>query len=128
MTPLAGIVLAFVLVQVEPVPISLEDRFRFPSAAVCKDWLEFNRAYCLHVEARFLCEPARAEHWTVVLAETDRLYAVWDWCHAAVGGEGREEGYWLYSLGRLRRLIGDEAYQAGQLPIAVPVWRFEHVD
>ncbi len=59
-----------------------------------------------------------------VLDETKRLYRVWD----AVR-DSKCEFYYVtvrrQALRKLRDLVGPEAYEAGDLPPHVPVWRFQ---
>ena len=57
------------------------------------------------------------------LAETDRLYKVWDAVRDA-----RCDFYYVtvrrQALKRLREALGDAAYAATDLPPHVPAWRF----
>jgi hypothetical protein len=112
--------------QVTDPPLS--DCERFPPRQVAAEALRVNRAYRRHVEVWRWTYLHQRDYWETVLHETDSLFQCWDWLHAAQGGEGRDETYWRHSLRRLRDLLGPQAYQAGQMPPPVPVWRFRSVD
>ena len=62
-----------------------------------------------------------------MLAETDRLYLVWDAVRDA-----RCDFYYVtvrrQALKKLRDLVGDEAYATGELPPNVPTWRFREAE
>jgi hypothetical protein len=122
-TILDAIVWLAVLSPCEP-PLEAE-LWRFPPRAVARQAMEFNREYRRHVEGRWWMESHNRDHWGEVLRETDYLFHCWDWLCAAQGGEGRDEEYWRRSLREVRRRIGEEAYWAGQMPPAAPVWRFK---
>lgn len=89
--------------------------------------MEFNRAYRCYAEQRWAYDFHRREEWMEATQETDYLYCCWDWLHAAQRGEGRDAWYWMKSFRRVRQLIGEDAYQRGVMPPAVPVWRFQVV-
>jgi hypothetical protein len=105
----------------------LSDGLRFPDRAVVSELLAFNRAYRQRVDN---CQAVEMVHWWELretVQETDRLYQVWDTIRDA-----RCEYYYVtvrrQALKRLRELIGEEAYYAGNLPPHVPVWRFQWID
>jgi hypothetical protein len=99
------------------------DGGRFPDRESVNALLRFNRAYYRNLEGRQVWEPDRADLIGVVMAETDRLYEVWDAVRDA-----RCEFYYITdrrkALQKLRALLGDEAYFAGEMPPFVPIWRF----
>jgi hypothetical protein len=99
---------------------------RFPDFDTINELIRFNRTHRKHLETRLLWETDRAELYRTAIVETDRLYRVWD----AVR-EARGECYYVtvrrLALKRVRELIGTEAYALGELPPAVPEWRFNGV-
>ena len=66
----------------------------------------------------------RADVIGVAVAETDRLYRVWDAVRDA-----RCEFYYVtvrrQALKRLKEMVGDEAFAEVDLPPHVPGWRFQ---
>jgi hypothetical protein len=102
------------------------DSARFPAREVVNEFIRFNRAYRKHLETRQVWEADRADVIRIVMAETDRLYRVWDAIRDA-----RCEFYYItvrrQALQRLRDLIGPEAYAIGELPPHVPDSRFVEV-
>jgi hypothetical protein len=96
---------------------------RFPDRQTVAEMIKFNRAYRKTLEARQQLESHRAEEIRTVIKETDRLYHVWDAVRDA-----RCDYYYVtvrrQALKKLRELIGDESYKAGELPPNVPTWRF----
>lgn len=131
-------VLALLLIPVTLEPPLEAELARFPTKEIAAGCMEFNRQYLRHVEGMRLLCPQRAEYWFEVERETDRLWYCWDALQGARYCEGEyEEGadrdgmtpaeYRRYWFQHLRELIGDEAFHAGQMPPAAPVWRFEAV-
>ena len=105
----------------------LSDGQRFPERAVISDLLAFNRAYRQQIDSR---QAVEVVHWWELreaVQEADRLYHVWDTVRDA-----RCDYYYVtvrrQALKRLREMVGAEAYDAGQLPPHVPMWRFERID
>lgn len=108
--------------ELEGAP-KLAEAQRLPAEAVAAELVRFNRAYHKHIEARCRHETDRAVALQVVLDETKQLYQIWD----AVRDSRRDCFYVTarrQSLRKLRDLVGDEAYRRGELPPAVPTWRF----
>jgi hypothetical protein len=106
---------------------SVVDCYRFPDRAQVNDLLAFNRAYRQHIDTR---QPVELVHWwdlRVAIQEADRLYQIWDTVRDA-----RCDYYYItvrrQALKRLREMLGDDAYYAGNLPPCVPVWRFQKID
>jgi hypothetical protein len=101
----------------------LGDARRFPDRGTSADWLNFNRAYRRHLEARRVIDRDRTAVLKDAGREADHLYQVWD----AVR-EARCDIYYVpvrrVALKRLRDLIGNCDYQAANLPPPVPLWRF----
>jgi hypothetical protein len=105
----------------------ISDSRRFPERAIINEMLVFNRGFRKHLDDRQLLETDRAAFYRAAVSETDRLYQIWD----AVR-DSRCELFYITSrrqaLKRLRSLIGQEAYYAGELPPHVPVWRFQEIN
>ena len=102
------------------------DGFRFPDRNAVNETVRFNRAFRKHLDQRQQLETDRTDALRKVMAETDRLYAVWDAVRDA-----RCEFYYVAvrrtALKKLRELVGEEAYLAGTLPPGVPTWRFNQL-
>ena len=102
----------------------LAEAERLPGRDAVAQLIQFNRTYRLHLEARQAWEADRADVIGVALAETDRLYKVWDAVRDA-----RCDFYYVtvrrHALKRLRETLGDAAYAATDLPPHVPAWRFQ---
>lgn len=102
------------------------DLSRFPALSVVWQELGSNRLYREHLESRLPVERHRAWLICAALAETDRLYDVWDalrWAHLYGHAGTRRD-----MLGRLRELLGPCAYYAGRMPPACPLWHFVLLD
>jgi hypothetical protein len=101
----------------------LGDARRFPDRGTSGDLLSFNRAYRRNLESRRAIDRDRGAVLHDATREADHLYRVWD----AVR-EARCDIYYIpvrrLALKHLREMIGDLAYQSGQLPPPVPLWRF----
>jgi hypothetical protein len=101
----------------------LADGYRFPDRRSVNEFIRFNRAYRKNLETRQVWEADRADVIRVAVLETDRLYKVWDAVRDA-----RCDFYYVtvrrQALMRLKDLLGDEGYAAGELPPYVPEWRF----
>lgn len=104
------------------------DRERFPPAWAVQSARDFNgrhRAW-LATELEYETDPYRLS----VLRNWDRealaLYRVWD-----LLDDARHGGYppWRQrvALGRLRDALGEDAYDRGEMPPAVPAWRFREL-
>jgi hypothetical protein len=102
------------------------DGFRFPDRNAVNETVRFNRAFRKHLDQRQQLETDRTDALRKVMAETDRLYSVWDAVRDA-----RCEFYYVAvrrtALKKLRDLVGEEAYLAGTLPPGVPTWRFNQL-
>ena len=101
----------------------VSDSKRFPDRTTVNELVRFNRCYDKHIKRRAVAESDRAAALEVVLDENERLYKIWD----AVR-DSRCDYYYVtvrrQALKKLRDLIGEEAYEAGELPPNVPTWRF----
>lgn len=102
------------------------ESFRFPDRNTVNDLVRFNRAFRKHLDQRHELEMDRSETLRTVMRETDRLYQVWDAVRDA-----RCEFYYVtvrrQALKKLRDLVGTDAYEAGNLPPNVPMWRFNEL-
>jgi len=101
----------------------VNDSLRFPERTTVNELLAFNRSYRQLLDVRQPLELVHGWELRMVLQETDRLYQVWDSVRDA-----RCPYYYVtvrrQALKRLRDLIGDDSYYAGNLPPCVPLWRF----
>jgi hypothetical protein len=111
--------------QLKDAPL-VEDSHRFPERAGVNELLRFNRAFRKNVEGRMGLESDRTALYTQVIAETDRLYKVWD-----LARDGRCEYYYVQvrrqALMQLRDMLGEDDYRNAVLPPNVPTWRFNDV-
>ena len=102
------------------------DGLRFPDRVAVNELVRFNRAYRRNIDERRQLEFDRADSFRNALAETDRLYQVWDAVRDA-----RCDFYYVtvrrQALKKLRDLIGTEDYDQAALPPNVPVWRFHEL-
>lgn len=102
------------------------DSHRFPDRNALNEAVRFNRSFRKHVENRILLELHREGLFRRVLQETDELYEVWD-----TARDARCDFYYTVvrrqALKKLRDLIGEAAYAAGELPPAAPYWRFNEL-
>lgn len=102
------------------------DAGRLPGRDTVNEFIRFNRAYRKGLEARQVWEADRADRIGEAVAETDRLYQVWDAVRDA-----RCEFYYVtvrrQALAKLKAAVGPEAYETGALPPYVPEWRFRPV-
>jgi hypothetical protein len=106
---------------------NLSDGQRFPERTAISDLLAFNRSYRQHIDNR---QAVEVVHWWELreaVQEADRLYHLWD-----TARDARCDYYYVtvrrQALKRLREMLGDESYAAGQLPPHVPLWRFQKID
>jgi hypothetical protein len=101
----------------------VDDSLRFPERTTVNELLAFNRSYRQLLDMRQPLELVHGWELRMVLQETDRLYQVWDSVRDA-----RCPYYYVtvrrQALKRLRDLIGEDSYYAGNLPPCVPLWRF----
>ncbi len=108
--------------EMKDVP-HLADAQRLPDRHTASDLIQFNRAFRKTLDTRKTLETDRTDEWLTVMAETDRLYQVWDSIRDA-----RCDFYYVTvrrnAMQKLKTLIGDEAWDAGEMPPGVPVWRF----
>jgi hypothetical protein len=101
----------------------LAEAARLPERRLMDDYIQFNRAYRKHLETRLAWEGDRADIISEAVRETERLYKLWDAMREAKSDYGYVT-FRRFALKRLKDSLGDQAYQAGQLPPYVPDWRF----
>lgn len=104
----------------------VSDGFRFPDRNTVNELVRFNRAYRRNIDERRQLEVDRADSFRTAIAETDRLYQIWDAVRDA-----RCDFYYVtvrrQALKKLRDLIGEEDYDQAILPPNVPFWRFHEM-
>ena len=102
------------------------DSLRFPERNVVNELVRFNRTFRRNIDERRQLEADRADSLRNVVAETDRLYQVWDAVRDA-----RCDFYYVtvrrQALRKLRDLVGEEAYNQAVLPPNVPTRRFNEM-
>lgn len=105
----------------------LGDAIRFPHRGFLSDLITFNRAYRAYLEGQVFARPHHQEEIGEAIAECDALYQAYDLARDAAC-----EHYYTYvrreALKKLKNLLGEEAYDSGELPPPVPVWRFTSLD
>jgi hypothetical protein len=103
------------------------DGMRFPNRECAAELLAFNRAYHAHMLRLHDAEVQKRPDVEDALAETDKLYRIWDLVRDA-----RSELYYVsvrrQALAALREALGPACYASGALPPHVPVWRFPRRD
>jgi hypothetical protein len=103
------------------------DCLRFPPSSVAADCCCWNLAYQEYAKnRRWICRH-RWDELTASLEEARQLYQVWKTVQEATDMANS----WVHqrrALWKLRQLLGPEAYSAGRLPPAAPVWRFEFLE
>ncbi len=101
----------------------LSDCGRFPNRSDITQSLTFNRKFAQHLENQRSLQRDRSGLYERALSDTKHLYQVYDAVRDA-----QCDFYYVTvrraALKKLRELVGREAYYAGQLPPAVPVWHF----
>lgn len=101
--------------------------FRFPDRSHVNELVRFNRNYRKHLEIRQQFEIDRSELFREAMAETDRLYQVWDAVRDA-----RCDFYYVtvrrQALKKLRDMLGNDAFAYADLPPHVPVWLFNELN
>jgi hypothetical protein len=85
--------------------------------------IRLNRAYKLHLETRMAWEPDRQMILSEAIRETELCYRAWSNL-----AEMRTPFYFVSVRRRaalvFRDIVGEEAFQGGELPPSVPHWRF----
>lgn len=102
----------------------LSDAQRFPSREIATPLVEFSYRHICHLESVEHVYLHRADEVRVALGEARWCGDVWGAVRDAQGDGVLSR---RFALRRLRDLLGEEAYHAGQLPSCVPVWRFREI-
>lgn len=101
----------------------LRDAERLPDRHYAGDLIQFNRAFRKTLDQRRVLETDRTDDWLDVIRETDKLHAVWDAVRDA-----RCDFYYVTvrrgALRKLKEMLGEDAWEAGDLPPGIPTWRF----
>jgi len=84
--------------------------------------LTVNRAYQNHLRKRIGFEHDRREILQAALIEVQQIYAVYDRLDDAFRAPSTV--YARQALRDVRRMIGSEAFERGQLPFCLPRWQF----
>jgi hypothetical protein len=101
----------------------VEECGRFPQKKTVGELILANRNYKSEITDRLVLAPIHKEELESVIAETEQLFKIWDALRDA-HSEHYGITYRRQALHTLRDLIGAEAFYRGQLPPALPVWRF----
>jgi len=103
----------------------LSEAARLPPDYVYDDAIEFNRTYKANIEKRLELELYQQDKLREIIDETNWCWEIWR--------AMRDAGRCHYSplaqreaLAKVKRLIGDEAWEECVFPPNVPLWRFEH--
>ncbi|MBY0522313.1 MAG: hypothetical protein K2R98_02895 [Gemmataceae bacterium] len=105
----------------------LADCNTLPSSAAVAELCRLNEQYQCHVQTQQAILIHRADDLAEVLREARQLYQVWDAVRRATG-PNQAWAYRRRMLRNVREMVGEQAYYSGQLPPAVPVWRFQRID
>lgn len=99
----------------------LDDAGRFPDRATVAEFIRVNRAHRKCLETRLVWEADRADVLQEAVRQTDRLYRTWD-----AARDARCEFYYVtvrrQALLRLKTMLGEDAFAAGEMPPYVPEW------
>jgi len=102
------------------------DHFRFPPVNVAAECCRLNLAYQDYLANRQLVCRADAEELRSAASEAKMIHSIWRVVQQCTDGTAS----WVHqrrALHSLKQLIGDEDYHAGNLPPAVPGWRFQEI-
>jgi len=124
-----ALALQFNAVATDTRPV-VSDLTRFPPRCVCQDNIRFNWLYRQHLEARQGLYGSRSDLWWEcqdALDDAVCLYCVWDTLDTAWVLDEEHDACREW-LAKLRCRLGPTAYFRGQMPVCVPVWRFQEMD
>lgn len=88
--------------------------------------LKFNAAYQSYCSFNYQTATDQ-EEWYKISQETEKLSHIWELVNTA----GEKNGSWAHrraAMQKLRAALGDENYYSGNLPPAVPIWRYTEID
>ena len=103
------------------------DALRLPSKDTAGEMLTFNRSYYATLKQRHDLLGDGVGAVVPAMAETDRLYRIWDLVRDA-GSDCYYVSVRRQALQTLRQAIGVGDFANGNLPPHVPVWRFSQRD
>lgn len=105
---------------------TLDDLNRFPDHVTCQEYVDFHDAWRVHLNM-WAALRTMNQDWADVIIEDGRL------CREAWSDlkTAHISSLWKWerrvALGRLRDLIGPDAYYASMMPPPVPIWRFHYL-
>ncbi|MBI3618445.1 hypothetical protein HY213_00230 [Candidatus Peregrinibacteria bacterium] len=105
----------------------IEDIVRFPDKKTCERLMGLNRIYRGRIAHLTLLNLAKLNDIQDALKETDGLHKIWNLAHS-LQCTGFSIPFYRRTLKKLRELLGDEAYYAGTMPPALPLWRFQWIE
>ena len=103
------------------------DAYRLPTKDTAGELLVFNRTYYATLKQRRDLLGDNVGAVVPAMAETDRLYRIWDLVRDA-GSDCYYVSVRRQALLALRQAIGVEDFANANLPPHVPVWRFTRAD
>ena len=103
------------------------DALRLPNKDRAGELLTFNRTYYATLKQRHELLGDTVGAVVPAMAETDRLYRIWDLVRDA-GSDCYYVSVRRQALLTLRQAIGVADFAAAKLPPHVPVWRFSHTE
>jgi hypothetical protein len=101
----------------------LEERGRFLPLKLIDQLISHNRAYRKELEDRLALDSLHAEDLRGAIDEADQLFRIWDTLRDALT-EHYYVDYQRQALDRLRDQLGLAAFYRGDMPPALPIWRF----
>ena len=114
-------------VDLKGYPLMKDITWRFPDRKTCQERLTFNRAFRIKVDGLLALETDRRDFNSLVLAETDFCWKVWDNI-----GDSTIDSFYVtsrrFAIKRLILQIGAENFYNGNIPPFVPTWRFREQD
>lgn len=102
------------------------DRHHFPHLHICQENVKFSKQYIQHIEFQQCLYPH-------LFKEYDKILKDAEWCHRCwsrleyVQMKPWNETSDRCFLGKIREMVGEEAYYGGQMPPHVPIWHFQKI-
>src|SRR5262245_56612848 len=110
------------LCKLQHAPL-LEERGRFPSLKLVELLIANNRKYHTELHHRLEIDPLHAEELRDAMNEAEELFRAWDTLRVALTQHYYVD-YQRQALDRLRAQLGLTAFYRGDMPPALPTWRF----
>ncbi len=101
----------------------IEDACRIPEKKLLDDAIAFNRQYKSHLDLRVIWEADRAHVLNEAIQETEYLYRLYDAMRESKC-DFHYVSYRRLSLAKARKYMGEVAWEKGEIPDCVPIWRF----